>query len=142
MADNLSKVMRSKVMASIRGKNTHPEKIVRNILWSKGTRYRIHDRTVCGIPDISNKSKKFAVFIDGCFWHGCSKCYKEPTTNTDFWRNKIFRNKERRKIVKKQLQKQGWRIHEIWEHQINKNPTLVANRIADKIKQDVPKTSS
>ena len=105
-------------MASIRGKNTKPEIVVRKILWDHGFRYRIHDKTVFGKPDISNKSKKIAIFVDGCFWHGCSKCYKEPTTNIQFWRKKIHHNKNRRRVVKKELKKQGWKMIEIWEHQL------------------------
>src|SRR3989338_10512229 len=83
VADNLSKEKRSKVMASIKGKNTKPELVIRKMLWRKGIRYRTHDKSVFGIPDISIKNKRVAVFIDGCFWHGCNKCYKEPTTNVE-----------------------------------------------------------
>ena len=78
MTDNLDRIKRSKIMSSIRGKNTRPELLIRKIIWSSGKRYRIHDKTVYGRPDISNKKRKIAVFIDGCFWHGCKQCYKEP----------------------------------------------------------------
>ena len=116
MADRVSMETRSRIMASIRGRNTKPEIAVRKILWGHGFRYRIHDRTVLGTPDISNKRRGFAIFVDGCFWHGCPKCYKEPETNRDFWRDKISRNKKRRKEVRKGLERQGVRVIEIWEH--------------------------
>jgi len=129
VVDNLSREKRSKVMSSIRGKDTRPELAIRKLLWKKGIRYRKHDRTVYGTPDISNKSRKVAVFIDGCFWHGCNRCYKEPTTNVEFWRNKINRNKERRRKVKWRLKNLGWNVIELWEHQIVKNPATAAEKI-------------
>ena len=130
MVDNLSKKKRSKVMASIRGTNTMPEMAVRKILWSIGKRYRVHDRTVFGTPDISHKGKKVAVFIDGCFWHGCSICYKEPSTNVEYWRNKIRRNKERRILVTRHLSSSNWTVLEFWEHQVLNEPNSVAKKIS------------
>lgn len=116
-------------MSSIRGKNTGPEIKVRKILWSLGKRYRIHDNSVFGTPDISIKKQKLAIFIDGCFWHGCKICYKEPKTNTTFWRNKIIKNKNRRLSVRKKLRTGGWNVLEFWEHEINTDPSLVAEKI-------------
>jgi len=130
MADKFSKEVRSRIMSSIRGKNTKPEVAVRRLLWQNGKRYRIHDSSVFGTPDISNKSKNVVVFIDGCFWHGCSRCYKEPKSNTEFWRNKISRNRKRRKLVKTQLRKEGIIILQFWEHQIIRNPETVVNKIS------------
>jgi len=129
MADNLSREKRSKVMASIRGKNTRPEVTIRKILWKKGMRYRLHNKSVFGTPDISLKKRKIAIFVDGCFWHGCNRCYKEPKTNVEFWRNKIIQNKKRRIKVRRHLKKEGWRILEFWEHEINSDPVLVSKKI-------------
>ena len=117
MADKVSKETRSRIMASIRGRNTKPEIAVRRILWRHGLRYRTHDRTILGRPDISNKGKRLAIFVDGCFWHGCPKCYREPETNKDFWRNKVEENKRRRDVVRDGLERQGFRVVEIWEHE-------------------------
>jgi DNA mismatch endonuclease, patch repair protein len=128
--DNLSKSTRSKVMASIRGKNTSPELAVRRLLWAEGRHYRVHDRTVPGIPDISSSGAKVAVFIDGCFWHGCKRCYKEPTSNVSFWREKLKRNKERRREVKRELRSKGWNVLEFWEHEVLRDPSAVAAAIA------------
>ena len=130
MADQFSKETRSKIMSCIRGKNTKPEITIRKILWSRGKRYRVHDRTVFGTPDMSNKKRKLAVFIDGCFWHGCSMCYKEPKTNREYWRNKITANRQRRITVKNCLQSESFRVLEFWEHQIYEKPELIAARIA------------
>ena len=134
LLDNISKEKRSKIMSCIRCKNTKPEITIRKMIWSKGFRYRIHDKTIFGTPDISNKSRGIVIFVDGCFWHGCPICYKEPKTNTVFWRNKIQRNREMRDKVKKILKRDGWKIIEIWEHQINKNPHMIANKIVNQIK--------
>lgn len=133
LLDNISKEKRSKIMSCIRSKNTKPEITIRKMIWSKGFRYRIHNRSVFGTPDISNRSRNIAVFVDGCFWHGCPRCYKEPKTNVDFWRSKIIRNRARRDTVKKQLRKEGWRVLEFWEHHINKDPQKVVLRITNKI---------
>lgn len=127
--DNLSKEKRSKVMASIRGKNTRPEIMIRKMLWQKGLRYRIHDRSIIGTPDISSKKEKLAIFIDGCFWHGCKRCYKEPKSNVGFWRKKILNNRKRRNSVRTQLRGEGWNVQEFWEHQVNSNPQSIINSI-------------
>ena len=129
MADNLSPEKRSRVMSAIRSKNTGPELAVRRIVWSMGVRYRIHDRSVFGTPDISNKSRGVAVFIDGCFWHGCGRCYREPRTNTGFWRDKIANNKRRRRRVASRLRSEGWSVLQFWEHSVNGNPRAVAERV-------------
>ena len=117
-------------MSSIRGKNTKPEMQVRRKVWSLGKRYRIHDRTVVGTPDISNKSKRVAIFIDGCFWHGCKRCYVEPKTNTQYWRNKIQRNRTRRQKVLQELKDENWNIFQVWEHQIVQNSEKISLKIA------------
>lgn len=129
MVDNISKEKRSRIMASIKGKNTKPELHMRKILWSKGKRYRIHDRTVFGTPDISNKSKKVAIFIDGCFWHGCPTCYVQPKSNTKYWETKISKNKQRRSDVRKKLSAEGWHILEFWEHDVMKEPVMIEREI-------------
>lgn len=131
MADRFSKQVRSKIMSSIRGKNTKPEVTIRKMLWQLGKRYRIHDKTVFGTPDISNKSKSLAIFIDGCFWHGCKRCYKEPKSNTDYWRNKIMNNKKRRKLVRSKLRRKDVTILQFWEHQVLLNPQAVTKKISN-----------
>jgi len=117
-------------MSSIRSKNTKPELQVRKGVWALGKRYRIHNRTVFGTPDITNKSKKVAVFIDGCFWHGCPRCYSEPKTNTEFWRSKISRNRDRRKKVRTELKKGDWKVMQFWEHQVKRDSEKISSKIA------------
>ena len=118
MADKVSKKTRSRIMSSVRSKDTKPELAVRSILWNRGLRYRIHDSTLPGTPDISNKRRRLAVFVDGCFWHGCPVCYVEPKTNVVFWRDKVSRNRRRREAVRADLKDMGLRVVEIWEHEV------------------------
>ena len=124
--DRFPSYMRSRIMASIRSNDTGPEIAVRRIMWGLGFRYRTHDRTVPGTPDISNKRRRYAIFVDGCFWHGCPECYREPKTNTAFWRDKVRRNMKRRNDVSDELKRQGFRVVEIWEHEVSEPESVVA----------------
>ena len=137
MADKVSKEARSRIMASIRGKDTRPEIAVRRILWRHGLRYRTHDKTILGKPDISNKGKRLVVFVDGCFWHGCPKCYREPETNRDFWRNKVEGNRRRREVVRDGLERQGFRVVEVWEHEVG-SPDAVMKKMGACIGEAAP----
>lgn len=108
---------RSKTMSRIRGKNTKPELMLRRALWARGLRYRIHDKSLPGTPDISNKSRKVAVFVDGCFWHGCPQHFKVPKTRSDFWKEKIRRNQEKRGQVVKEYPG-NWAIFQFFECEV------------------------
>lgn len=119
ITDLFSKKTRSKIMSKIKSKDTSPEKKLRKALWEKGYRYRIHYK-LPGKPDIVFVSKKTAIFVDGCFWHKCPKCYIPPKSNKKYWLPKIEKNVERDKENTKRLQKEGWKVIRIWEHEINK----------------------
>lgn len=104
-------------MAAIHGKNTKPEAIVRKWLWGRGYRYRLNHPRLPGKPDIVMRKYRTYIFVNGCFWHGHEGCryYTKPKTNTEFWVNKVKRNKERDKTVKHQLTSMGWHSITIWE---------------------------
>lgn len=106
----------SRLMSAIRAKNTVPELLVRRMLLSVGIKgYRLHQKQISGRPDIVFPKKRVAIFIHGCFWHGCSYCKpKLPKTHRVFWRKKILANKLRdvRKI--RDLKKSGWQSFTIW----------------------------
>ena len=108
---------RSYNMSRIRAKNTKPEVLVRKYLWSHGFRYRLNHPRLPGKPDIVMRMYRTCIFINGCFWHGHEGCkyYTIPKTNTDFWVNKVKRNKERDVEVQHQLAKMGWHCITIWE---------------------------
>ncbi len=104
-------------MSRIRGKNTKPELLVRRRLRALGfTGYRLH-HGVCRI-DIAFVRWKTAIFIDGCFWHGCPKHFRMPKTNVGFWKSKIERNRKRDEEADKILTEKGWKVVRIWEHQL------------------------
>ena len=86
MADVLTKKQRSRCMSAIRGRDTKPEILLRKALWYKGYRYRLKNR-LPGKPDIAFPTERLAVFVDGCFWHGCPEHYKKPSTHAAFWRD-------------------------------------------------------
>lgn len=116
MADVVDKAARSQMMSGIRGKNTKPELLVRYALHRHGFRYRLHDRTVSGTPDMIFRKYRAVIFINGCFWHMHScHLFKWPSTNSDFWSNKISNNYNRDKLTKEKLLAEGWRILYIWE---------------------------
>lgn len=74
-----------------------------------------------GTPDFCWCKKRVVLFIDGCFWHGCPKCYKTPKSNVAFWKEKVIANKKRDKLVNKTLKKLDWKVLRIWECELGKN---------------------
>ncbi|MFH2106705.1 MAG: very short patch repair endonuclease [Candidatus Micrarchaeota archaeon] len=134
MTDVLTKKQRSYNMSRIRGTNTKPELIVRQLLYSKGSRgYRIHYELL-GKPDIVFVNEKVAIFIDGCFWHKCPKCFNQPTSNLKFWIKKISENIKRDKRVNLLLKKKGWKVVRLWEHEIESDHTKCIARIKKNLK--------
>jgi len=107
---------RSRMMSGIRGKNTKPEIIIRKVLFSKGFRYRLHDKRLPGSPDLVFPKYNAVIFIHGCFWHA-HEChlFKWPATREEFWKTKITGNKIRDKKNIDKLLGAGWRVLIIWE---------------------------
>jgi DNA mismatch endonuclease (patch repair protein) len=136
MTDIFSKEARSRIMRGAKSKNTKPELKVRKALWGRGLRYRIHYR-LPGSPDIVFPSKKLAIFVNGCFWHGCRYHGRIPSTNTSFWKSKIARNMQRDKENTKKLRNAGWKVFTFWEHQLtgNKDIQEVIAKIIDTLNQ-------
>lgn len=104
-------------MARVRNKGTDAELKLRKELWKKGRRYRLHLK-LPGSPDLAFTSEKVAVFVDGCFWHGCPLHYSQPKTNETFWNNKLQRNLNRDREADASLLSEGWRVVRIWEHEL------------------------
>ena len=104
-------------MAAIHGKDTKPEMVVRRYLWSHGFRYRLNHRGLPGKPDIVLRKYRTCIFVNGCFWHGHEGCrfYTVPKSNTEFWTNKVKRNKERDLKVQRELSAMGWHSITVWE---------------------------
>lgn len=129
MTDVLTPEQRKLNMSRIRAKDTSPEKKLRQMLREKGIRgYRIH-YNLPGKPDMVFVRKKIAIFIDGCFWHKCPVCFREPETRKEFWMKKIQSNVMRDEKINAQLKEQGWHVIRIWEHEIRKEPEKVTASI-------------
>lgn len=93
-----------------------PEIILRKALWAKGHRYRIQysEKKI----DVAFPAKKVAVFVDGCFWHGCPIHSHIPKTNEEYWLSKLRKNIERDKATNMKLENDGWKVMRFWEHEI------------------------
>lgn len=107
-------------MQMIRSKDSKPEMIVRRFLFSKGYRYRLHDKKLPGKPDIVLKKYNTIILVHGCFWHGHSNCdnWKMPETNREYWSRKIGRNLLRDVRNQTELMELGWNVITIWECQL------------------------
>lgn len=108
-------------MAAIKAKDTKPELRVRRYLHSKGLRYALHRKDLPGKPDLVFVSRRTAVFVHGCFWHGHAECsvFRLPKTRTDWWREKIEATRLRDSRAKRKLEDLGWRVLTIWECEID-----------------------
>jgi DNA mismatch endonuclease, patch repair protein len=120
---------RSEQMARIRSGNTRPEVTLRKALWREGLRYRIGARTPVGRPDLLFARWRVAVFVDGCFWHGCPKHYAAPRTQREFWAKKLDRNVERDRLQTVELERIGWTVVRVWECSILKDLLSVVRAI-------------
>lgn len=104
-------------MSRIKGKDTKPEMLVRKFLHANGFRYKLHDKNLPGKPDIVLPKYCTAILVHGCFWHGHTNCkyFVVPKTRTQWWIDKINRNKANDEKAVKALKKDGWKVIEIWE---------------------------
>ena len=114
--DRVSKATRSRIMASVRSKgNRSTEQLMARILRKAGLRgYRKHWRAP-GKPDFAWPDRKIALFVDGCFWHGCPRCNRPSKSRVRFWRKKISDNRKRDLRVSRQLRREGWKVLRVWE---------------------------
>lgn len=127
-------------MRAVRTKDTAPEKAIRLLLYRSGLRYRVNVQPVRNLnrrADIVFRSVKVAVFVDGCFWHGCPKHGTQAKANAEFWRKKIERNKERDAETNRLLKRAGWKVIRVWEHE---NPQQAAKKICKVIQNQLSRT--
>lgn len=116
MADKISKEQRSILMSKVRSSKTKPELKLKKLMGKLGFDYQ--PKNIFGKPDFANRKNKIAVFVDGCFWHGCKKHHRVPQQNRRYWEDKIKRNIKRDKLVSNHLRKNDWKVVRIWEHEI------------------------
>lgn len=129
MADNLTVEQRSHNMAQIRGRGnlTTEERLVALLRVAQIRGWRRHV-PLQGNPDFVFRRERVAVFVDGCFWHGCPKCFRMPKSNIDYWQRKIGRNRVRDRRTTRELKLAGWQVIRIWEHSLGQ-PNRVAARL-------------
>jgi DNA mismatch endonuclease, patch repair protein len=124
-------------MSMIKGKNTKPEMLVRKFLHTNDYRYKLHDKKLPGKPDIVLPKYHTVIFVHGCFWHGHTNCkyFVVPKTRTQWWTDKINRNKANDEKAVKALKKEGWKVINVWECDLK--PAKVEKTLA-KILRKIP----
>lgn len=122
MADNLTPDQRSRAMASVRSRDTSPERLVRSCVHRMGYRFRLHRRDLPGTPDLVLSTQRAVILVHGCFWHGhrCRAERPKPKTNAAFWRSKLIRNQRRDRGVLRALRVAGWRVLVLWECEVRR----------------------
>ena len=108
---------RSWIMSRVKGRDTKPEVLVRSFVHRMGYRFRVHRRELPGNPDIVLARHKKVIFVHGCFWHGHKGCSrsKRPTTNENFWNNKLNGNIKRDRLNCRELRRMSWKVLVVWE---------------------------
>lgn len=136
MTDVHDKKTRSYNMSMIRSKDTKPEIIVRKFLFGNGFRYKLHDKTLSGKPDLVFPKHKTVIFIHGCFWHGHDGCkyFVIPKTRRKWWVEKINRNKQLDTENSRKLKKLGWKILTVFECKLrSKHRDKTLNQLATRL---------
>jgi len=129
MPDVFDKAKRSDVMSRIRGRSNRDTELalVKLMRQHSITGWRRH-QAIPGKPDFIFRSIRLAVFVDGCFWHGCPRHCKMPATNQEFWHKKLKSNQTRDRKVNREMRENGWRVLRIWEHEMS-CPKRVLSRL-------------
>jgi DNA mismatch endonuclease (patch repair protein) len=123
------RIRRSENMARIGGEDTIPEILVRDAVARLSASFVPHVRTPAGRPDLVDEASRIAVFVDGCFWHGCPDHYVRPRTRPEFWADKLLANTSRDRSQTAQLVLTGWRVVRMWECEVREDPTCCARTV-------------
>ena len=117
---NETREHRSRVMRAVKSRDTGPEMLTRRTVHGMGYRYRLHRKDLPGKPDLVFPSRRKAIFVHGCFWHGhdCPRGSRKPKANRAYWETKIRRNRERDLQSEAALKQDGWRVLTVWECQM------------------------
>lgn len=130
MADVFTTQKRSEIMSHVRSRGGKATELAMVSLlrrhgitgWRRGAR-------IFGNPDFVFPKHQIALFVDGCFWHGCPRHASQPATHRIFWKQKLTRNRARDRLVTRRLKKQGWIVVRVWQHDLRRNKPLCVNRI-------------
>ena len=141
--DTRTPEQRRRIMQAVKSRHTKPELAVRRLLHGMGYRYRLHRKDLPGNPDIAFMSRRKAIFVHGCFWHGhdCPKG-RLPKSRLEYWRPKVDNNKDRDRTKEEQLRSLGWSVLVIWQCE-TLNLEALAPRLQDFVgKQEMRSTAS
>jgi DNA mismatch endonuclease, patch repair protein len=134
VADSLNKAERSERMSRVRNRDTKPEMVVRQLIHSRGFRYRLHDKRLPGAPDLVFRSRRKVIFIHGCFWHRHSdpscKLARMPKSKLDFWKPKLEGNSQRDLRHQSEVDAIGWKYLVVWECELRHKEQLENKLIA------------
>jgi DNA mismatch endonuclease (patch repair protein) len=115
-------------MRRVKSSGTSLEMLLRKNLWGCGLRYRLKSK-LFGKPDLVFPGAKVCVFVDSCFWHGCPRHCRMPSSNQDYWKPKISRNIERDLLVTETLSQQEWKVVRLWEHDMRSDLDVAVNKV-------------
>jgi DNA mismatch endonuclease (patch repair protein) len=127
MADIVDAATRSRVMSCIRKKWTTQERKLHGLLKARKVRHKMHPELL-GSPDVLIYPR-ILVFLDGCFWHGCPRCYTPPESRQEYWHPKIAGNKRRDRRITARLRREGWTVVRIWEHSFQRRALTWISRM-------------
>lgn len=124
--DKVSKQTRSEIMAKVHSRNNRSTELkLRGSLAGSGiSGYKLNVKNLPGVPDFVFPKEKVAIFVDGCFWHGCPSCYRRPHSSRKYWDEKVKHNMKRDRNNRRILREMGWTPIRIWEHSLKSLPTV------------------
>ena len=135
--DPFAPAERRRVMQAVGRNDTEPEIRLRRFLWSAGLRYCL-DRSIAGTrPDLCFIGAKLAIFVDGCFWHGCPDHYSAPVHNSSFWNEKLRKNQARDRRDDRRLAAVGWNVLRYWECEMRQEATRVVQEVVQRVRGPV-----
>jgi DNA mismatch endonuclease (patch repair protein) len=130
MADNLTREQRSYAMSRIRSRgNSSTEQSLVAVMRKAGISGWRRKSTLCGKPDFVFPRFHTAIFVDGCYWHGCRKCGLASKSNIEYWKPKVAGNIKRDRANSRKLRKDGWKVVRIWEHDLKSDPIKCVRKI-------------
>ncbi len=135
--DHVSPETRSAIMRAVKSRGVRStEKRLRAAMAAKGIKgWRMQANELPGKPDFVFDEKRLAIFVDGCFWHGCPKCYRRPHSRQDYWDAKVQGNISRDRRNRARLRRVGWRTLRVWEHELAANANRVCAKLINKLER-------
>ncbi|MDO8753379.1 MAG: very short patch repair endonuclease [Anaerolineales bacterium] len=126
--DTVSRKLRSVIMRKVRSTdNRSTERRLRGLLVrSRLQGWGVRPANVYGKPDFVFHKKRIAIFVDGCFWHGCRTCFRQPSDNKVYWKAKVQGNRKRESKNRRHLSRAGWRVMRVWEHELTNTAARIA----------------